>query len=67
MDSNNQTGPSALKRFGIPLLLLIAGFVIGGLHASTLNCHGEDAGYQGIAETWDPLESTCRHASLSIL
>ena len=30
-------------------------------------CHGDSQPKSGLKLTWDPLESTCRHASLSIL
>ena len=43
---------------------VIACYSDPGLHVCR---EGTDRPVFGIAEWWDPLESTCRHASLSIL
>ena len=51
---------------GLPLLEAASrGFAAEGFAGGTLNIRGGALG--PFAYVWDPLESTCRHASLSIL
>ena len=45
----------------VPALLSVVNFLQGRVHKSRIR------GLTGNLEEWDPLESTCRHASLSIL